>query len=144
MRTAIALALVLFATTAQAQTWDELQALPKEVTVRVHELGGKGWAFADGKLLLVKDNELTILRSGRPFVIPKASIARVEVRRRDSPLEGALLGALLGTVAYATYAGQGCDNPGGSCAAGIIASQAGLGALIDWSHRAKRTVYRAP
>jgi len=37
----------------------------RETRVRVFEMGGKGWTFADGKLLLVKDNELTILRRGR-------------------------------------------------------------------------------
>lgn len=144
MTLAILLSILLSAQVVQAQGWGELEMVPKEATVRVFEVGGKGWAFVDGKLLLVRDNGITILRSGRPIVIPKASIARVERRRRDSPVEGALLGALVGAVAYATYAGQGCNSPGLSCAAGIVGSQALLGGLIDWQIMSRRTVYRAP
>ena len=50
----IVVALALSVTPAQAQTWDELQAEDKPVTVRVYESAGKGWSFADGKLLLVQ------------------------------------------------------------------------------------------
>ena len=52
--------LALCAPPVQAQTWSELQSVPGEPSVRVFEMAGKGWAFADGKLLLVKDDELTI------------------------------------------------------------------------------------
>jgi hypothetical protein len=136
--------LALCASVAQAQTWTELQTVPPDATVRVFEVGGKGWAFADGKLLLVKDNELTILRSGRPLVIPKAAIARVEKRHRDSPVEGALIGALLGIVGMAAIGGQGCSSSGASCFGGAMLSYGLLGTFIDWQIVGRRTVYRAP
>lgn len=138
------IALLLSATAAQAQTWEQLRAMRAETTVRVYEVGGKGWQFADGKLLLVKDDELTILRSGRPLVIPRASIARVERRQRDSPVEGALLGALIGLAAMGAGAGQGCSSVGAECIGGFMGIYAGLGALIDWQHVGRRTVYKAP
>ena len=136
----LVVASVLTGSAAQAQTWDVLQAVPKESTVRVHEAGGKGWAFVDGKLLLVKDSELAILRSGRPITIPKASIARVERRRRDLPIEGALLGALLGSAAC----GQGCSRPGFTFTVSAMTAYAVIGGFIDWRMVRGRAVYRAP
>jgi hypothetical protein len=50
----IVLALILSVTAAHAQTWEELRAMRKETTVRIHEVGRKSW-FWEGKLLLVKD-----------------------------------------------------------------------------------------
>jgi hypothetical protein len=139
----IALGLLLSAT-AQAQTWDELQKVPKESTVRVYEAAGKGWSFADGKLLLVKDTELTLLRSGRPLVIPKASIARVEKRHRDSPVEGALIGALVGIGVMAAGAGQGCSSVGTACVGGFMLAYGLIGTVVDWQIVGRRTVYNAP
>ena len=63
--------------------------------MRIFEAAGKGWTFADGKLLIVKDDELTILRRSGPVVIPKGVISKVETRRRDRPIEGAIIGALV-------------------------------------------------
>lgn len=140
----IAVGLLLLGTAAQAQTWGELQKVPKEATVRVYEAAGKHWSFADGKLLLVKDNELTILRSGRPLVIPKASIARVEKRHRDWPVEGALIGALVGIGVMAAGAGQGCNSIGAGCVGGFMLGYGLLGTFIDWQHVGRRTVYTAP
>lgn len=138
------LVLALCASAAQAQTWSELQTVPRDATVRVFEMGGKGWAFADGRLLLVKDDELTILRSGRPLVIPKAVIARVEKRYRDSPVEGALIGALIGLVGMSVVGGQGCSSTGASCVGGAMLSYGLLGTFIDWQLVGRRTVYKAP
>jgi hypothetical protein len=138
------LGLALCASAAQAQTWGDLQAVPRDATVRVFEMGGKGWAFADGRLVLVKDNELTILRSGRPLVIPKAAIARVDKRHRDSPVEGALIGALLGIVAMRAGGGQGCEGSGASCTGTFMLTYGLLGTFIDWEIVGRRTVYRAP
>ena len=140
----IVLMLLYSVTTVQAQGWGDLQSVPKEANLRVYEMGGKGWAFADGKLLLVKDKELTILRGGRPLVITRASIARVERRWRDPAWEGALIGTLVGSVMLRRGAGQGCTSPGAGCTIGIVGSYAALGALIDWGRQSRRTVYRAP
>jgi hypothetical protein len=129
---------------AQAQTWSELQAVPQNSTVRVFELGGKGWAFADGRLLLVKDGELTIVRSGKPLVIPRATIARVDKRCRDSPVEGAIIGALVGIAAMSAGGGQGCNSSGAACTGGFMLTYALLGTFVDWQIVGQRTVYKAP
>src|SRR5687768_14746774 len=140
----IVLALVLLVTTAQAQTWEQLQAQPKPVTVRVYEAAGKGWSYADGELLLVKDDELTILRGRRPIVIPKAVISKVETRRRDSVWDGMVIGALVNTLMGTLLGGwQGCTNTS-ECALAGIGVGAGFGALIDWRIVGHRTVYKAP
>ena len=129
---------------AHAQTWSELQAVPKETSVRVFEMAGKGWTFADGKLLLVKDEELAILRNRRPIVIPKAVIARVETRRRDLPVEGAVLGALATTALGLLGGWQGCSS-GSSCVVAGIATGRWIGRAhgledIDPTHRISGTV----
>src|SRR5262245_59744314 len=64
--------------------------------------------------LLVKHAELTILRSGRAFVIPKSIISKVEMRRRDSPVEGALVGAVTGILLGLGGGWQGCPIPDAS------------------------------
>jgi hypothetical protein len=92
--------------------------------------------------LLVKDDELTILRNSRPLVIPKAEIARIEQRWRDPAW--ALIGTLVGAVMFYRGAGQGCSGPGAGCTIGIVGSYTAIGALVDWSVKAKKTVYRAP
>ena len=135
----IAVLLLLSAAAAQAQTWEELRAMRKKTTVRVYEPGG---AHTDGKLLLVKDDELTILRGRRPLVIPKASIARVERRHRDSPVEGAVIGALVNIGLGLLGGWQGCSDS--KCAAVGIPAYATIGALIDWQMLGRRTVYKTP
>jgi hypothetical protein len=136
------LLLLLLSVPAEAQPWAELESVPRKTSVRVFEMAAKGWIVADGKLLLVKDNELTILRNGRAFVIPKPVIERVETRQRDPPWEGAAIGALTNIVLGLRGGWQGCTDA--KCAIVGIPAYATIGALIDWRIRAKRTVYRAP
>jgi hypothetical protein len=66
----------------------------------------------------------------------------VEMRRRDPPLEGALIGAVTGILLGSLGGWQGC--PDSKCVAAGITVYAGLGTLIDWRIQNKRTVYRAP
>jgi len=140
----IVVALALSATPVQAQTWEELQAEAKPVTVRVYESAGKGWSFADGKLLLVKDNELTILRGRSPIVIPKAVISKVESRRRDPVWDGMVIGAIVNTLLGTLLGGwQGCTRTS-ECALAGIGVGAGFGALTDWRIVGRRTIYKAP
>lgn len=114
------------------------------MTVRVYEAAEKGWSFADGELLLVKDDELTILRGRRPIVIPKAVISKVESRRRDPVWDGMLIGAIVNTLMGTLLGGwQGCTNTS-ECALAGIGVGAGFGALIDWRIVSRRTVYKAP
>lgn len=128
---------------AQAQPdWDALRQLPKGSRLGIRELSGYG--HADGRLALVDDDELTILKRGRAVVVPKALIGRIDHRKSDSPIEGALLGALVGVAAYFTYVGQGCSEGDSSCFFGAVGVYAGLGAFIDWRIQNRQTIYRAP
>ena len=142
MRIAIALLLLCAPDTVDAQTWAELHTVPRETSVRIFEAAGKGWTFADGKLLLVKDEELTILRRSGPVVIPKGVISKVETRRRDRPIEGAIIGALVNVALGALGGWQGCSDS--KCAVVGIPVYAAVGAIIDWRIPTRRTVYRAP
>jgi hypothetical protein len=140
----LGLAFSLASTTARAQTWTDLQAVPKETPVRIFDAAGKGWTYVDGRLLLVKDDELTILRGRRAFVIARPIISKVETRRRDSLIEGIVIGALVNIVLGGAAGGwQGCAS-GSSCVIAGITSGAALGALVDWRIVGRRTVYKAP
>ena len=144
MRIALLLVLLGVSARADAQTWAELASTDRDAPVRVYEVGRRGWAFVDGKFLVVKDDELTVLRADRSLVIPKAEIARVERRWNDRVWNGALIGTLVGAVMFQRGAGQGCSGPGPGCTIGVVGSYAAIGALIDWSITGKKTVYRAP
>lgn len=43
MRIAVAVLFLLVAASADAQIWAELNMVPRATSVRVYELGGKGW-----------------------------------------------------------------------------------------------------
>ena len=140
MRLAVVLVvLLLVGARADAQTWSDLKMVPRESSVRIFEKTG---TLAEGKLLLVRDEELTIWRYRRALVIPKPLISKVVTRRRDSPIEGALIGAVANIGLGVSGGWQGCSDS--KCATIGIPVWAALGALIDWSIREKRTVYRAP
>ena len=128
---------------AQNDGWAAVQALPSETRVRIQERDGRG-GEVEGSLLMVEESLLTLLTRGRPIVIPKASIGRIEQLRRDSAWEGLIIGALWGVVARATYAAEACSRtPEPQCTLQIIGVRAGLGAFIDYQIRGSRTVYRS-
>ena len=140
--------LLIFPTVAYAQTpahdWASVQALPREVRVIVRELGGRG-GHVRGKFLLATETEITVLRAGRPVVIPKIAIARVDQIRRDPVWEGAVIGALFALISRAVFAGEACSTfPEPKCTLHGVAMSAGLGALFDFGVDDDRVVYRAP
>jgi hypothetical protein len=120
---------------AQTDEWAAVRTLPNESPLRIYKVGSRD-GQVEGKLLLVEDSQLTLLTGGRPIIVPKASISRIEQSRRDSVVEGAILGALYGILAHALWAAEG------NTAAGIAVT-AGLGAFVDWRIARTRTVYRA-
>jgi hypothetical protein len=128
------------------QDWASVQALPHSAEVIVRELGGRS-GLVRGKFLLASETEMTVLKGGRPVVIPRIAIARVDQIRRDPVWDGALLLALisLATHAVAVFAGERCEaTPEPHCAMRSVAVSAGVGALIDWGIDDDRTIYRAP
>jgi hypothetical protein len=123
--------------------WASVQALPREVRVIVRELGSRG-GHIGGKFLLATETDITVLRAGRPVVIPKNVIARVDQIRRDPVWEGAVIGAIAALVLRAVYAGESCSAPPEPrCTLQGVAMSAGLGALFDLGIDDDRVVYRA-
>ena len=135
----IILALVLSATAADAQTWTELQAVPTNTEVRVEEQGGRS-GHAEGILQSVDAVQLTILRNSNPVSIPRDRIARVQARKADPVWEGALFGLLSAGASHGAF-GTGWSRR--EMVWNYLGS-IGIGMLFDWSHTARRTVYKAP
>jgi hypothetical protein len=132
---------------AQTQDWSAVQALPRETRVIVRELGGHGRHVGHirGRLLLVKDSEITVLRSGQPLVIPRTEIGRIDKVRRDPVWEGMIIGVLYALIMRATFAAEataGDREPRSTIASAAIAG--GVGALIDFTNDEERVVYKAP
>ena len=152
MRPLLSLTLIVFLlapsiSDAQTQDWSAVQALPRETRVIVRELGGHGRhvGHVRGRLLLVKDSEITVLRGGRPVVIPRTEIGRIDKVRRDPVWEGMIIGVLYALIMRATF---GAEAPGGNreprSTLTSVAITGGIGALIDLGNDEERVVYRAP
>ena len=137
------LAILVAACRAHAQTdWEALRNLPKEANLDIRELGGHG--HTEGRLLLVEDTQLTILREKRAVVVPRAVIGRIQHRKSDPIWGGFITGILFGTVAHAS-AGEGCYRRSDSaCLFQGVAVYGALGAFIDWRIQRHETVYIAP
>jgi len=129
---------------AQHQDWTAVQALPRETRVIVRELGGHS-GHVRGRLLLASDSEITVLRSGRPVVIPRAMIGRIDEVQRDPVWEGAVIGILYALIMRASFAAEGCvSKPEPECTLRAVAVTGGIGALIDYGIDDDRVIYRAP
>ena len=132
--------LILFTSSAAAQDWSELQALPVNTPVRVHQLGGRGGEVS-GLLQSVDDIQLTLLRGDRPVVVPRSAISRVDQRLKDPIWEGLLFGAIYAAVMTAAFKDDSWTAF--QTTANFVGSMA-LGAFIDYRIQRTRTVYRAP
>lgn len=67
---------------------------------------------------------------------------RIE-RKGDTIANGAAIGFLVGGLAGITFAGEACLNRSNArCFAGGASWGAAIGALIDWWHRGRTTVFR--
>jgi len=140
LRILIALWLVLSATAAQAQTWEELQAVPANTEVRVEEQGGRG-GHVKGILQSVEDVQLTIVRGTTALIVPKARIARVRAEKNDPVWQGVVFGLLYAVAMQVAY---GDSSWTATQTTGHYLGSAGLGAFIDWNIKSRHTLYRAP
>ena len=132
---------------AQTNDWTVVRALPRETRVIVRELDrhGRDVGYVRGRLLIANDSELTVLRSGRPLVIPRDMIGHLYQMRRDPVWEGFALGVVYWLVMRVTYAGESClTRPEPQCTLEGIAIFGGLGAMVDLTNEEERLVYRAP
>jgi hypothetical protein len=126
-----------------AQDWTAVQALPRDTSVRVEELGGRG-GHVEGRLHAVDDAQLTLLVRGKPVAIPKVSIGRIEQRRRDPVWEGMIFGAIYAIAMRIAFSSEACSRSKDPyCTIAGIGVSATIGALIDHQIQGRREIYRA-
>ena len=111
--------------------WDKVAALEEgyEIVVTM-----EGWEGIEAVFRGLTEDSLLITRDkGKDMEIPRMGIRMIESRdkpNRDSPVDGALMGAILG----AGFSGLGVavskDDIPSSEAFGVLALSAGLGAAI--------------
>ena len=141
---ALAMVIAPAYTYAQAHDWTAVRALPRDTNLIVKELGGRG-GHVRGRLLLATNSEITVLKGGRPIIIQRSTIGRIDEVRSDSVWAGAIIGVAYALVMRATYAGEAClgrSEP--SCTLKSATIAGGLGALIDYSIKDERVAYKAP
>jgi hypothetical protein len=139
MRTCIIMVgLLLSATAAQAQTWHELQAVTVGTELFIQDQQER---HAEGLLQSIEDAQLTITRAAHVYPIERDRIARVQVRKRDPLWNGMLIGLVYAVASHVAFGGGAWS---GRETVWNYAGSVGVWALLDLSHTAKRTVYRAP
>jgi hypothetical protein len=66
-------------------------------------------------------------------------------REGDRLWNGIIIGAAIGVAAGVTIGAEAClDESIAPCAAGGAAVWAGIGALVDWLHKGRTTIFEAP
>jgi hypothetical protein len=146
MRKVIAALFVLSVSTPplQAQDWTAVLALPTDTTVRIKEQGGQGNEL-QGRITIVENEQLTLLVRGKPIVITRSSIRRIERERRDSLWNGIVLGAVFSLVMRVAFADEACARTRDpQCTIKGTAIGAGLGAFVDHLITTRRLIYTAP
>jgi hypothetical protein len=143
MDKAIITAVLLFCLSASpllGQDWTAVQALPADTPVRVLAQGGR----VDGRISVVDDTQLRLIARGKPVVIPRAAVVRVEQERRDPLWNGLLIGALASLGLRLAFGGEACSRtPDPRCTVQGLLVGAGLGAFIDHQIRRHPVIYDA-
>jgi hypothetical protein len=100
-----------------------------------------------GRLLDIDADTVTIqLPGGLPKALPLSGVIRVEARKRDSPGDGALAGAVVMGLWCLLICGQGLDSAD-DLGAAVLANAlvgAGIGAAIDAGHTGSVALYKRP
>jgi hypothetical protein len=100
-----------------------------------------------GRLLDIDAESVTIqLPGGEPKTLPLAGVIRVEARKRDSPGDGALAGAVVMGLWCLLVCGQGlasADDLGAAVISNALVG-AGIGAAIDAGHTGSVALYKRP
>lgn len=126
-----------------AQDWGAVQALAVDTPVRIGELGGRGGQLR-GRIRAVEDAQLTVLVKGKPIVVPRSSIGRIEREERDSIWNGVIIGAgvMLVLRAFGGLTGEGClGRKEPHCTLAGVAMGAAFGALIDYENKKRTVIY---
>jgi hypothetical protein len=130
-------AAILLACSAPARAQADLQRLKLSIGDRV-DVTDRGGVITTGVLTDVTGN--MVQAGNRDF--PLDSVLKVD-RHGDSIWSGLIIGAGFGLI-LSPIAQEGCLH--GSpvpCVIGPMLLYGGIGALIDWGHEGKTTIYRA-
>lgn len=104
-------------------------------------------AATTGTVIRVTDDELAVEVDGAARNWTPSRVRQIRRRRRDSVLNGALIGGAIGVgIGSLSYLDNECREEAG-CATGLISGTAicaGIGAVIDAFIRADRVIYEAP
>ena len=128
----------------------ELQSVLKAGDeVRVTDTGG---ATTQGTVIDLSGRGLNLTVDGRSRTFAEATIRQLGKRRRDSPWNGVLIGAAIGTAAGAITKARNCGatdcGEGGLVDPGFYfigaAAGAGVGALVDGAIKKFDVVFTAP
>ena len=146
MRTTIISAFLISGLSAPpllAQDWEAVRTLPSDAHVRIQEQGADGNGLR-GRIVEVQDAQLTLQIRDRSIIVPRISIGRVELERRDSLWNGLLIGAVISAVMRVAFADEACSRTKDpQCTLQGIAVGAGAGAFIDSRFRGHRVIYDA-
>jgi hypothetical protein len=139
-RTAIArLVIVLSFAAAPASAQTDFTGLKAKTGDIVFVTPATG-ATISGPLGAVSPSSITVNQETIPYE-PGLNIAR----EGDRLLNGIIIGAAIGVVAGSTIGAEAClDAPLAACAAGGAAVWGGIGALVDWMHKGRTTIFEAP
>jgi len=150
---AAAAALLLFATSATAQSFAALEdQAALGTTLYVTDTAGEE---TRGRIVKLSDLSLTLQVDGTRQQFAMADIARVERRKRDSVRNGVLIGAAAGALAGFTLGksmdSPGCPRRGSECGQGAVVGTVGGafwgavgGWIVDALVRSRESVYVAP
>ena len=137
-----------------ASSFAELVSVVKPgETIRITEASGRTTRGRLGKLS-TSSLELLVPNSGRdvvaPQVLSEGNVRSIEVERRDSLLNGTLIGLAVGGLGGLLGGAANCGNY--SCQAGPVAAAfgalfggigAGVGALTDLAKSQRTTIYES-
>jgi hypothetical protein len=93
-----------------------------------------------GPLGAISASSITVNQETIPYE-PGLKIAR----EGDRLWNGIIIGAAIGVAAGVTIGAEAClDESIAPCATGGAAVWAGIGALVDWLHKGRTTIFEAP
>jgi len=104
--------------------------------VRSEQLGN-----LHGRMVHLGTDVVTITMDGKRIDIPLSSVQRIDVGG-DSLINGTIAGAIILPLWCALVCGQGMDRPFQPFDFVVLSAEgAAIGALIDWRHSNKTTIY---
>ena len=147
---ALACALAILPTAAEAQPTDSFQGLMNLIELQEDVQVIYADRIVRGRAVAISPSSLTVLAAGARLELDADLVHRVRQRWDDPSSDGGLKGAAIGAASYAVlhmlesqYEGEGFDRP--FAGAGIFGMGGfAIGSLIDAGTKETRVIYRAP